>query len=77
LQLEHMLAARRVATVQILAECDWVDAQLTGERDHDLWVSLLADAQHPTGKPGIAELYGKTELGGGARISSSSVSDKV
>src|SRR5260221_791967 len=39
-----------------------VDTQLTGERGHDLWVGLLADAQHPTGKPGITELDGEAEV---------------
>ena len=42
LQLEHMLAPRGVAAVQILVECGWVDAQLTGEHGQDLRVSALA-----------------------------------
>src|SRR5207237_1842541 len=36
---------------------------VTAARHQDLWVGLLADAQHPTGKPGITELDGEAELG--------------
>ena len=57
-----MLTAGGVTAMQIGSERCRIDTQLTGERGHDLWVSLLTDAQHPTGQPGIAELDGEAEL---------------
>ena len=61
-----MLTAGGVTAMHVGSEHRSVDTQLTGERGHDLWVGLLADAQHPTGKPGITELDGEAELGRGA-----------
>jgi hypothetical protein len=58
-----MLTAGGVTAMHVGGEHRSVDTQLTGERGHDLWVGLLADARHPTGKPGITELDGEAELG--------------
>src|SRR5438876_6302634 len=62
LEFELMLTAGGVPAMQIGSERRRIDTQLTGERGHDLRVSLLTDAQHPTGQPGIAELDGEAEL---------------
>src|SRR5437870_12483996 len=57
-----MLTAGGVTAMQIGSERRRIDTQLTGERGHDLRVCLLADAEHPIGKPGITELDGEAEL---------------
>src|SRR5438093_13772911 len=57
-----MLAAGGVTAMQIGSECRRIDTQLTGERGHDLRVSILAHAQHSTWQPGIAELDGEAKL---------------
>jgi hypothetical protein len=68
LQLEHVLTARRVATMQILVECRWINAQLTCKHGQDLWVSLLADTQDTTWVARIAKLHGEAQLRRGTPV---------
>ena len=63
-----MLAASGVTAMQVGGKCRRVDTQLAGKSGDDLRVSVLADAQHPTGQPGIAELDGEAELSRGASV---------